>query len=295
MRAALARAEAEVVAAENRARAKLRQSQARAVRQHISALTRAAKRYEEGTAQCVAAWHDMVAAGAAITRLLPSDDRTFEGCALAVSPRRLQQCCHAELARVGALHPLEKGNPPPGANWYGHPDVPHGSSVKQLPPLADRLKDRLLRDWRHLCGSSPAPVTEPKPHRKQPAPVSSTAEPDPTPAVSEASPISSTAAVGKPSVAEPVMIDPDKAHPYDIEARAGFAAELAIVRGEVELHPVAELTEGLETIVDLADPAVVEIASTETAVQVVDIQAEPVNPPGAVLNLDRSRASWSAS
>jgi hypothetical protein len=68
MRAALSQAEDAERQAIAAAKAKLRASQARAVRQHISALTRAASRYQEGTALCVSAWRDMLAAGDAIKR-----------------------------------------------------------------------------------------------------------------------------------------------------------------------------------------------------------------------------------
>jgi hypothetical protein len=262
-----------------KAQAALRASQNRAIRQKVGAMVKAAARYQEATAECVSAYREMVAAGDAVKRLLPAGFHDF---AVAVSTPALDRFCLAELGRVGAEHPLDQANPiAPNAEWY-HPDVPHGSTVKQLSPLADRLKDRLLQNYRHLVGAAPPPipipVADPEPRRNKPA-LPAVPDLEPTP------PAEPSMAVWQSSAAN---VRSHNMHPHDAEARAGFALELAIARGEIELAPVAVLSE-VEPV-ELADPidadaepteaVPVEVAAVE--VETVEAAADPMAPVAEV-------------
>jgi hypothetical protein len=255
-----------------KARAALRTSQNRSIRQKISALTKAAAAYQEGTAQCVAAYRDMLAAGEAIKRLLP---REFDNFAAIVSPGPLEKACLSELARVGAHHPMHPGAPPnaPGAEWYGH-DGAHGSA-RDLPPLADRLRDRLLQQYQRLIGSSALPVAVPEPSRSG-KPRTATAPIPATRAAGQPAQILPAEPVWNTSADAPAALDLSKIHPNDPEARAGFLAEMALLRGAaapVGVDPAVEAGE--------AEPMSVEAAPVmETAEAAV---ADPVEVDPAEL------------
>jgi hypothetical protein len=117
---------------------------------------------------------------------------------------------------------------------------------------------RLLQHYSHLVGASPPPVhiAEPAPRRNKPARL-----PPPSPT----------------ETAEPVaIINPYAVHPHDAEARAGFALELAIARGEIDLAPVADPieVEPVETIDADAEPIEAEVDPIEAA-DAEPIQAAP--------------------
>jgi hypothetical protein len=164
-----------------KARADLRASQNRAIRQHISSLVKDALAYQVAIDNQVAAFRRMVRVGEQIIKQLPRDgDRS--GFGNAVSPTELTKACLAYAGRHAARPGIESDERPDPPGCHPMPiALPHGISVRDLPPLADRLKTELLRQFERLTGRAAPPAPDPNhPEADLPAPAP---EPAPTPII----------------------------------------------------------------------------------------------------------------
>jgi hypothetical protein len=162
------------------ARASLRSSQNKAVRQHVSSLIKAALEYQVSIDNQAAAFRRMVRAGESITRLLPRDDGDRSGFANAVSPAELTKACLIYLGKYAA-RPSFPGDPisVPGAHHMPAPLPPGINYAYQVPPLAEGLKTLLLRQFERLTGRAAPPAPDPtRLDAMEPQP-----EPPPAPAV----------------------------------------------------------------------------------------------------------------
>jgi hypothetical protein len=97
----------------------------------------------------------MVAAGEAIAKLLPpNDDKS--GFRQAVSEPSITAYCKAQLGRYAAREGVSNDPPsPPYAHVMPIP-LDHGTSIRDIPPLAERLKRDLLRQYDYLVGRASA-------------------------------------------------------------------------------------------------------------------------------------------
>jgi hypothetical protein len=146
-----------------KARADLRASQNRAIRQYISSLVKDALAYQVAIDNQVAAWRRMVRAGEQIIKQLPRDGVTDRsGFANAVSPTELKNKCRAYAGRHAARPGIESDErpDPPGCHPMPVP-VDHGDSIRNWPPLADRLRTELLRQFERLTGRAAPPAPDP--------------------------------------------------------------------------------------------------------------------------------------
>jgi hypothetical protein len=135
-------------------------------------------------------------------------------------------------------------------------------------PAADDCKPLQLQHYHHLVGQAPAPVAAPAETMPEPTPEPRRKpRPQSPPAATEPAPIPATLAVTEtPAVA---TFDPEAVHLHDTEARAGFLAEVALLRG----GPV-EMAE-IEADAALADPlAPVEMAEENPT----ETDAAPADP-----------------
>jgi hypothetical protein len=167
IRTALAEAERIEQQRKVEAKAQLRASQNRSVRQQISLLSKHAQDYQDSIAAGVRAWEAMLATATTIAKLLPPDaDFSF---VKALSYGALRDAALDELNRVGASHPISGKANAPGASW----SVLAGHDPQSVPPLAEALKRRLMACYySQLVGeTSPAPVETPKAVEIDPAPI----------------------------------------------------------------------------------------------------------------------------
>jgi hypothetical protein len=142
------------------ARAELRKSQDRAIRQHISALVKDAGAYQSAIDNQVSAFRRMVRTGQTITKLLPRDgDRS--GFADLVGPTELTKFCLAYYGRYASRPGVESDErPDPPLCQHTPVAVAHGDSVRNWPPMADRLRTQLLRQFERLTGRAAPPAPD---------------------------------------------------------------------------------------------------------------------------------------
>jgi hypothetical protein len=163
------------------ARASLRSSQNKAVRQFIAAMKKESLVAQTGYDNIAACWQRTLKIADQIKRQLPPDDRSGFGDFL--SPGKLGEYWLLHYARHAARHGFDGDQPsPPGCMPMPVAGLPHGTSSRDLEPLSVRLTTHLLRFYDNLVGNaaaSPAPdKTRPDAEPPQPEP-----PPPPTPIV----------------------------------------------------------------------------------------------------------------
>jgi hypothetical protein len=139
------------------AKAALRNSQNRSIRQKLSMLIKEARRIEDAETTRVQAFAAMVRIAADIQKLIPNDDRDFQFFATALSKTRLSDEVLAESNRLSALQfgRYEQFRMP-GTSY-----PPIGFSPAEMAGLAARLEAKLLQHFKLLVGKAPPPVAIP--------------------------------------------------------------------------------------------------------------------------------------
>jgi hypothetical protein len=167
------------------AKADLRAVQNKAIRQHIAGLVKEAMTYQAGIDNATAAYRRMVEAGAKIQKLLPRDNSGF---ADAVSVHQLKQACALYYAKHAARPGVGDENPeldPPGCLHTPAP-LPSGVTyARDLPPLSERLKTLLMRQYDRLTGRDAPPAASPELEAIDPRPLPPAPAAEPVPVLTD--------------------------------------------------------------------------------------------------------------
>jgi hypothetical protein len=156
------------------ARASLRSSQNKAVRQFIAALKREALVAQTSYDNLASSWQRTLRIADQIKRQLPPNDRS--GFDLALSPAKLGEYWKLHYARHAARQGFGGDQPSPPGCVPMPAHLPHGTSSRDLEPLSVRLNADLMRFYNNLIGNVSAPPAPSPDHPEADLP-----EPEPPP------------------------------------------------------------------------------------------------------------------